>query len=394
MKKLLSLSMAAMLAATALTGCSNTADNTSTGATSSANSGGSAEVSESAEKFIIGGLGPVTGGAASYGLSVKQGAEIAIKEINEAGGVKIGNTTYEFVLEFADDEADPDKAIPAYNSLMDKGIHVLMGAVTSDASIAISDLTNEDGILQITPSGSAIDCIKYSNQFRLCFTDPLQGVTLADYIADELNLTKVAVIYNNSNEYSTGVKDAFLKQAEVKGLEIVAEEAFVKGDIEYSTQLTSIKSTEAEVIVAPIYYEEASYILQQASDLDITIPFIGSDGWDGILNQLTDVSDAEGAIFLSPFLASDESAKDFVAAYEAAYGVTPDQFAANGYDTIHVFKLAMEDAGSINSEALIASMTNVKLQGLTGDITFNENGEPNKGAKFVLIRDGQYTSAN
>lgn len=345
--------------------------------------------------FIIGGIGPLTGVAASYGVSVKQGAEIAVKEINDAGGVVVDGTSYQLKLEFVDDEHSEDKAIQAYNTVMDRGAQVILGTVTSGPCIAISDLTYEDGILQITPSGSAVACIKNSNAFRICFTDPMQGETMADFAINELGYTKIAVIYCNSDEYSIGMKDAFEETVADLGGEIVISEAFGTDDVDFNTQLTKIKGTDAEVIFVPAYYGSATYITKQAKDMGMELPFIGGDGWDGILGTVTDTSTVEGAIFLSPFLATDTDPMiaNFVSAYQAAYNAIPDQFAADGYDGIYTIKAALEEANSIESADLIAAMTKIKVDGLTGPgITFTEEGEPNKGAKFIQIKDGQYTA--
>ncbi len=348
------------------------------------------------EEYIIGGMGPLTGSAASYGISVKQGAEVAINEINAAGGVVVDGKTYTFKLEFADDEASEDKAINAFYSLVDKKIQALVGATTSGASIAISDLTYEEGILQVTPSGSAIDCAKNPNAFRICFTDPLQGETMADFIYNDLGYTKVAVMYSNTSDYGVGIKDAFEAKFEELGGSIAASEAFGDNDVDFNTQLTKIKGTDAEAIFVPGYYQAATYITKQAADMGLELPFLGSDGWDGVLGTVTDASTVEGAIFLSPFFAADtnENVVKFVDAYKAAYNATPDQFAADSYDAVYVIKAAMEKAGSIESDAMIAAMTEISVAGLTGagsEITFTAEGEPNKGAMFIQIKDGQYT---
>lgn len=347
-----------------------------------------------AETFLIGGIGPTTGAAASYGTSVKQGAEIAINEINAAGGVTAGDTTYEFALEWADDEASEDKAPQAYNSVMDAGANVIMGCVTSGACMAITSQTYQDGILQITPSGSAEGCIEYDNAFRICFSDPEQGVAMADYMVETLGLTKIAVIYNVADEYSTGVRDAFEAEAVAKGAEIVASEAFQTNDVDFNSQLTTIKGTEAEAIYVPAYYQDATYISKQAAELGMALPFFGSDGWDGVLATVTDPATVEGAIFTSPFCASvdDEKVVAFVEAYKEAYGATPDQFAADGYDCVYTFKAAMEQAGSIENEDMIAAMPEISVSGQTGDpITFDAAGAAVKAVKLVTIKDGAYT---
>lgn len=347
------------------------------------------------DTFVIGGLGPLTGSAASYGISVKQGAEIAINEINEAGGVKVGDKTLKLSLNFKDDEASEETAITAYNSLMDEGIDALLGTVTSAPCIVIKDYTAQDGILQITPSGSALNCITDAdNAFRLCFTDPLQGKTMADFAVNDLGYKNIAVIFNNSDEYSTGMKDAFVEEVEALGGTVVSTQAFNEGDVDFTAQLTAIKNTNAEILFVPTYYEAAAYIAQQAKDIGLGLPLIGGDGWDGVLKQVTDPSTVEGAIFLSPFLSTDPEVADFVSAYEEAYKATPDQFAADGYDVVYVMKAAMEKAGSTESADMIAAMTEIEVDGLTGSVKFSADGEPEKGAKFVTIKDGQYAAYN
>ena len=400
-KKLVSMMLVTAMAVTTLIGCGGTAPVADAAAPETADESAdaadnaNAAAVEGAETFLIGGIGPLTGGAASYGISVKQAAEIAIDEINAAGGVTAGDKTYQFALAFEDDEASEEKSPQAYNTLMDKGINALMGTVTSGACLAITDLTYEDGILQITPSGSAIDCTKNPNAFRICFTDPLQGETMADYAINKLGYSKIAVIYNNADEYSTGIKDAFEAKVSELGGTITASESFVTDDVDFNTQLTSIKGTDAEVIFVPAYYNDATYITKQAKELGMTLPFLGSDGWDGVLGTVTDTTTIEGAVFLSPFFAADtsENVVSFVKAYETAYGATPDQFAADAYDAIYVIKAVMEKAGSIESADLIAAMTQIEINGLTGvNMSFTADGEPNKGAKFIKIVNGAYTA--
>lgn len=400
MTKAVSLALAATLVVASLTACGGSdkkaetkaekSETAAAGETTAADGGAAA----GDDVFLIGGIGPLTGDAASYGLSVKQGAQVAIDEINGAGGVKVGDKTYTLGLEFADDEATEDKAIQAYNAVMDKGAQAIMGAVTSGACIAITDLTAEDGILQVTPSGSAMDCTKNDNAFRICFTDPSQGVAMAEMAVETLGYKKIAVLYDNSSDYSMGIREAFEEEVVAKGGEIVASEAFSGGDVDFNTQLTSIKGTDAEVIFVPAYYQEATYITKQARDMGMELPFLGSDGWDGVLGTVTDATTVEGAIFLSPFFAADpsENVAAFVKAYEAAYKATPDQFAADAYDTVYAIKAAMEQAGSVESADLIAAMTEITVDGLTGEqITWTAEGEPNKGSKFIQIKDGAYT---
>jgi ABC-type branched-chain amino acid transport systems, periplasmic component len=390
MKKIIALMTAVVLSMAVITACGNGNDQGSSTDTST-----SADTSTDAgdDVFLIGGIGPITGPAASYGISVKQGAEIAIQEINDAGGVTVGGKTYTFALEFADDEASEEKAPQAYNSLMDKGINVLLGAVTSGASISIADHTYADGILQITPSASAPGAIINDNAFRTCFSDPEQGIAMAANIVEELGHKKVAVIYNAADEYSTGIREEFEAEVEALGGEIVASEAFNTDDVDFNTQLTTIRGTDAEAIYVPAYYQDATFITKQAADMGLDLPFFGSDGWDGILGTVTDKATVEGVIFSSPFCAAVDEANvvDFVNAYEAAYNAIPDQFAAGAYDTVYSFKAAMEEAGSIESADLIAAMLNISVSGLTGDaISFDASGAVVKEVKFVTVQDGEY----
>ena len=381
MKKRVLLSALALTFGLALTACGNSgADETEA-------------AKADGDVFTIGSTGPLTGAAASYGNSVKNGATVAIDEINAAGGVKVGDKTYKLALNFQDDEAKEDKAVNAYNKLMDSGINVYMGAVTSGSSLALTDLTAKDNILQLTPSGSAKDITKNPNAFRLCFTDPLQGKMIADFVLDQ-GYESVAVLYNNSDEYSTGVYEAFKDELNTKGQSalIVNEQSFTNDDVDFTTQLTQIKASGAKIIFVPAYYEAAAHIVQQAKQQGIDAAFVGSDGWDGILGQLTgdDKAKAEGAVFLSPFLASDPSAAKFTDAYKKAYNATPDQFAADGYDSVYVIKADMEKAGSIKSDDLIKAMTEIEVDGITGKVSFSADGEPNKEPKFVTITNGEY----
>ena len=393
MKKRVLLSALALTFGLALTACGNSGSDKAadTGSKSETEAAKADGAKADGDVFTIGSTGPLTGAAASYGNSVKNGATVAIDEINAAGGVKVGDKTYKLALNFQDDEAKEDKAVNAYNKLMDSGINVYMGAVTSGSSLALTDLTAKDNILQLTPSGSAMDITKNPNAFRLCFTDPLQGKMIADFVLDQ-GYESVAVLYNNSDEYSTGVYEAFKDELNTKGQSalIVNEQSFTNDDVDFTTQLTQIKASGAKIIFVPAYYEAAAHIVQQAKQQGIDAAFVGSDGWDGILGQLTDKTQAEGAVFLSPFLASDPSAAKFTDAYKKAYNATPDQFAADGYDSVYVIKADMEKAGSIKSEDLIKAMTEIEVDGITGKVSFSADGERNKEPKFVTITNGEY----
>ena len=382
-KKFAVSAMTVLMAATLLTGC-----------------GGDSNEGSSGEEFVIGGIGPTTGSAATYGENVKNGAELAVKEINEAGG--INGVPIRF--EWQDDENDAEKSVNAYNSLKDKGIRILMGTVTSQPCAAVVAETSSDNMFQLTPSGSAVESIAGDNAFRVCFSDPNQGIGAADYIAENFADSKVAVIYNSSDVYSSGIYEKFAAEADTKGVDIVDTEAFTKdAKTDFSVQLQKIKESGADLVFLPIYYEEAALILTQADQAGLDVTFFGCDGLDGVIGQLGDNAElAEGVMLLTPFAADakDEKTQTFTAAYQEAYdGATPNQFAADAYDAIYIIKAAIEQAEATPDmsvsdlcEALKVAMTEITVEGVTGTMTWDASGEPTKEPKAMVIKDGAYSA--
>ena len=352
----------------------------------------------SSDTFKIGGIGPITGGAAVYGQAVMNGAQIAVEEINAAGGIN----GYQVEFNFADDEHDAEKAVNAYNTLLDWKMQILMGTVTSTPCIAVVDKTHNDNIFQLTPSGTATEAISYDNAFRVCFSDPNQGTASAKYIGENRLATKVAVIYNSSDSYSSGIKDNFVAESANQPFEVVACEAFTADTAtDFTTQLQAAVDASADLIFLPIYYQEASLILTQASQKGMNVNFFGCDGLDGILGlDGFDNSLAEGVLLLTPFSATstDEKTAAFVKKYTEKYSETPNQFAADAYDAMFIIKAACEKANvtpaSSNQEiceALKKAMTEITFTGITGsDITWAADGEPNKAPIVVEIKNGAY----
>ena len=390
-KRVLSLGLAVMMAAS-LTACGG-----SKAAETQAAAGETQAAAEAdGASFKIGGIGPITGPAAAYGIAVKNGMELAIKEINEAGG--INGVQIEF--NFQDDEHDPEKSINAYNTLKDWGMQMLLGTVTSKPCIAVGAETQADNMFQITPSGSAVECVSGDNAFRVCFSDPDQGKASAQYIGENKVATKVAIIYDSSTEYSDGIRESFVAEAANQGIEVVASEAFTAdSNTDFSVQLDKAKESGAELVFLPIYYQEASVILKQAADKEFSPIFFGCDGMDGILSvENFDTSLAEGLMLLTPFSVDEEGSKDFVEAYRAAYNEEPLQFAAGAYDGMYAIKAAAEKAGvtpdmSVSDicDAMKTAMTEISIDGLTGTgMTWNAAGEPDKAPKAVKIENGVY----
>lgn len=390
MKKFLTLMLVVVMLLTVFTGCGKKADDAANDNSESA-----------ANTVVIGGSGPLTGDYATYGVSVKNGAELAVNEINAAGGVN----GVMLKLEFEDDEAGAEEAVSAYNTLMDNGMDVSLGATTSGSCIAVTEEVKKDGLLMLTPSGSQLECTQYDNCFRVCFQDPEQGLYSAKFIADNSLATNVAILYDKSNDYSVGIHDSFMTKAAEVGLNVVTEQAFTdQSNTDFSVQLQAVKDSGAELLFLPLYAQECAYILTQAADIDLDVIFFGVDGMDGILEKIgaDNIALTEDVMLLTPFAADSETepTKSFTAAYKAAYNMTPDQFAADSYDAVYAIKAAMEHAEAYDPDAddfnekLIAAMTEIEITGTTGTMTWDAEGEPSKEATAVIIKDGAYVAFN
>lgn len=353
-----------------------------------------ADTTSDGEKTVrLGLIGPMTGDNANYGTSTRDGAQIAVDEINEAGGVN----GYTFVLDTQDSQGDPDSAVSAYGKLMDSGMNVSLGCVLSGEAQSVITAAVEDGILIVTPTSSAVACIEGNpNAFRVCFNDAAQGTASADYIADNNLGTKIAVFYQSDIDYSAGLYETFAAEAAVKGLEIVEEQTFTAGsNTDFSTQINAIRDSGCELVFLPIYAAEAATFLTQAAGKLDGITFFGCDGMDGIQTKVSDTSLIEGLMMLTPFAADAEDAatQSFVEKYVPVHGTEPDQFAADGYDAVYIVKAAMEQCGKTPAdadfnEAMVAAMYEIQVEGLTGTMTWDENNEPNKPAKAMVFENG------
>lgn len=392
MKKLLSLILASTLVVS-LFACGQKQGTTATN---------NAATNDAVKAFKIGGIGPTTGGAAVYGQAVQNGIKIAVDEINANGGYN----GYQVEYRFADDEHDAEKSVNAYNSLKDWGMQVLIGTTTSSPCISVADKSYADNMFQITPSGSAVDCTANPNVFRMCFSDPDQGIASAQYIHNHNLAKKVGIIYDASDVYSTGIYEKFVQEAAGKNFQIVAEQQFTADSkTDFTTQLTKIKAENADLVFLPFYYSEAALVLNQAKQMGYAPTFFGCDGMDGILTlENFDKSLAEGLMLLTPFAAdaTDDLTVRFVNEYQNRFGEIPNQFAADAYDCAYAIKLAIEESNvspdsSVSDicNAIKSAMTSITLRGLTGDnISWKSNGEPNKTPKAVVIQNGAYVLAN
>ena len=400
MKKAMGLFLSAAMVASLLVGCGSSAATEAPAATDAATEAAGTEAAADGAGFKIGGIGPVTGGAAVYGQAVKNGAQLAIDEINAAGGVNGTQLEYKF----EDDEHDAEKSVNAYNTLKDWNMQILMGTVTSMPCVAVAAKTAEDNMYQLTPSGSAVECVQNDNAFRVCFSDPNQGTASAQYIGENKLATKVAVIYDSSDVYSSGIYEKFAQEAANQGIEIVSAESFTADNkTDFTTQLMKAKDGGAELVFLPIYYQEATLILKQADSMGFAPTFFGCDGLDGILGvENFDTALAEGVMLLTPFAAdaTDDMTASFVTKYKEQFGDTPNQFAADAYDAIYIIKAAIEKSGvtadmSVSDicDGMKAAMTEISVDGLTGaGMTWTADGEVNKAPKAVKIENGVYVA--
>ena len=388
MKKFISVMLVAAMAVTALTGCGSNSSSSSS--------------KKDADKYYIGGIGPTTGATAIYGTAVKNGAQIAVDEINAAGGINGKQIEYRF----EDDQNDAEKAVNAYNTLKDWGMQMLVGTTTTAPCIAVAGKTASDNVFQITPSASSPDVLSSGNGnvFQVCFTDPNQGIASAQYIAENKLATKIGIIYDSSDVYSSGIEEKFEAEAKTQGLNIVSKAAFTADSkTDFGTQLQKAKDAGADLLFLPIYYQEASIILKQADTMGYKPKFFGVDGMDGILTvENFDTKLAEDVMLLTPFAADakDKTVQNFVKTYKEKYKDTPNQFAADSYDAVYALKAAIEESkatpdmsASDMCDALKGAMTKIKMQGLTGGkdgLTWNESGEVTKSPKAVIIKNGAY----
>lgn len=338
----------------------------------------------------IGGIGPLTGAYANYGLSEKNGAELAVKEINEAGGI----AGKQIELSYQDSQGESESAVNAYGKLMDWGMEVSLGCVLSGENASVVAAARDDDVLLITPSGSADKCIDGNDKaFRVCFYDSYQGAAAAQYIKDNNMVDTVGILYQSDNDYSVGLYNAFVAKCGELGITIAETQTFTSStNTDFSTQVSALVSSGVKLVFIPLYAEEASTFLTQAhGKFADDVYFFGADGLDGILGKVEqDTSLANNVLMLTPFAADNpaENVQSFVKKYQEAYGATLDQFAADAYDAIYAIKAAVEKAGSTSGAALASALTSLTVEDVTGTMTWGSDGNTNKPASAILYYDG------
>ena len=369
-----------LLAGLVFTGCSNSNEEAKT-----------AEKTEMGDTVKLGNSAPLTGPVSIYGITTNNGIKLAIEEINEAGGIlgkKVEWKEY-------DDKGEITDAVTNYNKLMEDEVSAIFGGVPSKPSLAIAEASVNDGIVYITPTGTQANITEgKENVFRTCFTDPFQGEVLANFSKNNLNAKKLAVLRNQSSDFSMGVADVFVEKAKELGLEVVADESYGDNDTDFKAQLTKVRKEEPDVLFIPDYYEKVALIAPQVRDAGIDATLVGADGWDTVLSVMDESSfDAiDGSYFANQFTLEDPSEKvqKFIKDYKEKYGEDPSTFAAEGYDTVYLYKQAVEAADSFDWDKVIASLKDISFDGITGSFTYDENNNPVKTAKMIRIENGEY----
>ena len=394
------LILALIGAVAALAGCGTTtttagATTTSAGATTTTAAQTTTTAGPAAgAPFKFGVAGPMTGQYANYGASHKAGAEIAIAELNAAGGVNGGEASFEV----GDDLGDPKEAVlVAQKFIDDKDMVFVDGHQFSGATIAAGAKYEEVGIPMISPSATNPDISKLGKFiWRICMTDAVQGEGLAKYSVTTLGLKKIAIMYDDS-DYGRGLADAYEAAVKAAGGEVVGKEQYTTGDTDFKAQLTKLKAAAPELLFLSGYYPEGSKIAQQAVELGMTVQLLGSDGYAS--DELAKLGGAavEGMLVSTFFDYSkqDPAVQKFVEAYKAKYaGANPDWFAANSYDVIMLAATAAKNAGKNDRTAINDALGKIgTYQGISGAITFDANGDVLKPLSIVIVKDGELVTA-
>ena len=342
------------------------------------------------DEIVIGAIGPLSGAASTYGQSVKNGAEVFLDKVNANGGIN----GKQVVLKFEDDEADPTKAINAYDKLVNQdGVKLLLGAVTSGSANAVGPNATADRIPIITPSGTETNLTTTGGEyvFRTCYIDATQGEVIAKYATENLEAKTMAILYNKDSDYSIGIAEAAKEQFESNGGTVVEYVSYNDGDKDFSAQLTNIKSSNPDVLVLPDYYSVVPVIADQARKIGITSQLMGGDGWDSPELVKIGGDAVEGALFVNHYSPddSDPEVQEFVNSYKEKFGQTPDAFAALSYSTLQLFEEAITNAGSTDGEAVRDAIKNINVDTISGNIKFDENRNPQKSVSIIKIVNGE-----
>ena len=383
-KNMLSLMLAGCLALS-LTACGGQSESGAGDADSSAPSGDGT--------ITLGMIGPLTGSVAVYGTHIENGVKLAIEEINAAGGVTLSDGAHQLAVETKDDQGDATECVNAMNALISDGIQLVVGSATSGCTSAITSIANSEGVVMITPSGTADSLTTAMDYvFRTCFRDSFQGELAAQYALDE-GYTKVGVVYCSADTYSAGLRDAFIAACADRGLDVVAEESVATmTEVDYTNQFNKMVAAGAELVFTPFYYDVMGpYLVPQARSAGFTGVLLGGDGVDSTETTIPDGADLSvynDVYFVNHYsteLATSDVSKNFIESYEAKYGETPNNFDALAYDAVYVYKAAMEACGSSDAASVQAALadTSAAYDSTCGTFSFDETGTPIKNGVLM-----------
>ncbi len=381
-KRFLAAALAAVMLAASATGCAQKGSTQST----------AGDAAATGDTIKIGGLAPLTGNVSVYGIATNNGIKLAVNTINKAGGV-LGKQI-EYICN--DEKGDATEAVNAYNKLVQNDkIVALVGDVTSKPTIAVAQKAVKDGMPMITATGTAADITKAGdNIFRACFIDPFQGELMAAYAEKKLNAKTAAIIYDNGDDYSTGVANAFEAAAKAAGITITNKEGYQTGSVDFKSQLTKIKAGNPDVIMVPVYYSDVALIAVQAKEVGLTGKLLGSDGWDGVLEKIdkSNWDAVKDCYFCSQYSAESKDPKlqAFLKEYKETYKMDANMFAVLGYDAMGMMVAAINKAGNADPDKIIDALKSLQYKGLTGETTFDENRNPIREAVITTIADGKY----
>lgn len=350
----------------------------------------------SAKEIKIGGVGPLTGGAATYGASTRNGSRLAFDEVNDLGGVDIGGEKYLIHYIFEDDQGSPEVAANAFRKLIDQDeVYAIIGSVMSSCTLAGAPIAQDSGVPVISPTSTAVQVTRTGDYiFRSCFLDPFQGAVVASFSYNDLKAKTAAVIYDSANDYTKGLAEAFRESFEKLGGKVVAYESFVEESktFDFSPQLTNIKSANPDVIFLDAYYSAASLMAKQARGLGITVPFVGADGWESAEFTKLGGEAVEGGHFSSHYSPEDPRpiVQNFVKKYTEVYGETPDSLATLAYDASLILIDSLNRAGVLDRAAIRDAIAATNLEVVSGVITFDEYGDPIKSAVINKVVDGKF----
>jgi branched-chain amino acid transport system substrate-binding protein len=342
------------------------------------------------DTLLLGEVGSLTGSEATFGISARNGIELALNEANAAGGVK----GKKLAVRVYDSQGRPEEAASAVTRLISQDrVLMILGEAASSVSLAMAEKAQVARVPMITPTSTAPEVTAKGDYiFRACFIDPFQGKVMAKFARENLKLTRVAVLQDNKSTYSIGLSDVFVREFKGLGGTIVGHESYSKGDTDFRAQLTALKRGKPEALWVPGYYTDVGLIARQARELGLTVPLLGGDGWDS--DKLFELggSALDGSYFANHYAPEnpDPKLQAFLAAYKKAYGSVPDSVGALAYDTARLAIHALTEAKDLSGPAIRDALAGVKdFPGVTGKITFDAQRNPQKEAVVLKVDDGK-----